>query len=785
MNIGRVLKFTFSDTDTSTFTGPVGETKLFQGDLSDYKLVNGYLNGHLFSEKYVKSASCDLDSSGMAVDISFAGLKIPSGAYTITLNDTTTLSVTLTLDESGESTGTVKRSIGELEDDLQENMFYSVTSVTSQDEPNTLIAPGGNFTVPEGARLSDVACNEIANTEQTKLLISFNSEHLEPTKKYTLTLKRTDTSDDLITREVTTDENGVLPSIEETLYPFKTSTTERKQQLKYSAHYAPISLIAVGRTRSVLITPVELIVPDEPERFVSVTKGKDVVGRETTTFELTFTTRALFPSTAYTLTFTSTSEGGSPTHTKTLTITTDASGSLPKHTATVSPIAEGPARDAQFEFETQYTLTSIQRATTQIYLDFPQTPFRAPAEYVGPVLTYCSSEGSDDVETCGQYEIACSSLLVGWQAGQVQQVSEDGRITLKVEKEVSVGGMLTIGGSSLTIEGGVTRKGKVRVEEKTTWEEGGRVEVNGGSVTLTELVVVLPLRSVSTTPSSPSSFLTGSGDIELNGIVLTQDSAGKIGMGLLALTAGSASFSDVKIEDLSFAVSVSCVNMTSGNEFVRLTTEAVSIRRTTTLNAPLFVLSSSSADSTFELSDMQVLNTKREETNKTGTGSSGSFLTRSIISVATAQLKTTLKSCVFDASKTVSSTDHTELDGVISFILSNPSSSSLRIESCLFIDCANSLSSGRAALVIVSTQPIVRVAFLSTWFEETSVTGLSFARIDGVPILDEKRKVKYGNESTRVGAVIVRSKSMPIVSRSSTRFSGCVLKVMEASTTMM
>ncbi|KAK2956752.1 hypothetical protein BLNAU_8205 [Blattamonas nauphoetae] len=51
-NIGRVLKFTFSDPDTSAFTGPVGETKLFQGDLSDYKLVNGYLNGHLFSDKY-------------------------------------------------------------------------------------------------------------------------------------------------------------------------------------------------------------------------------------------------------------------------------------------------------------------------------------------------------------------------------------------------------------------------------------------------------------------------------------------------------------------------------------------------------------------------------------------------------------------------------------------------------------------------------------------------------------------------------------------------------------
>ncbi|KAK2963985.1 hypothetical protein BLNAU_1066 [Blattamonas nauphoetae] len=147
-NIGRVLKFTFSDIGTSTFTGPVGETKLFQLPLSDYKIVNAYLNGHLFTDKRVSSASCDLDSSRVAVDIVFSGLNIPSGAHTITLNNSITLTATFTLAESGQSIGTVKTSIWKSDDELKENCVYAVTSVTSQDEPNTLIVPGGSFTVP-------------------------------------------------------------------------------------------------------------------------------------------------------------------------------------------------------------------------------------------------------------------------------------------------------------------------------------------------------------------------------------------------------------------------------------------------------------------------------------------------------------------------------------------------------------------------------------------------------------------------------------------------------------
>ncbi|KAK2946171.1 hypothetical protein BLNAU_18915 [Blattamonas nauphoetae] len=215
-NIGRVLKFTFSDTDTSTFTGPVGETKLFQGDLSDYKIVNGYLNGHLFSDKYVKSASCDLDSSGMAVDISFAGLKIPSGAYTITLNDKIPLSVTFTLDESGESAGTVKASIGKMEDELKENVMYAVTSVTSQDEPNTLIAPGGRFTVPGAAPILEASCR--VGSETNHAWIQLTGLNIAA-GTYSVTLK-----DEEFSFQVTftdqKDENGQKQSSQESVRLF-------------------------------------------------------------------------------------------------------------------------------------------------------------------------------------------------------------------------------------------------------------------------------------------------------------------------------------------------------------------------------------------------------------------------------------------------------------------------------------------------------------------------------------------------------------------------------------
>ncbi|KAK2950352.1 hypothetical protein BLNAU_14687 [Blattamonas nauphoetae] len=164
-NIGRVLKFTFSDSNTSTFTGPVGEDGLFQGDLSVYEVVNAYLNRHLFSNKYLTSASCDVDYNQMDVDITLEGLNVPTGEYTVTLNGTITLTAAFTLDESGKSIGRGTKSIGTLEDHLQLQSHYSVTSVTSKDALNILIAPGGSFSVPAIPPILKTSCRVGSGTD--------------------------------------------------------------------------------------------------------------------------------------------------------------------------------------------------------------------------------------------------------------------------------------------------------------------------------------------------------------------------------------------------------------------------------------------------------------------------------------------------------------------------------------------------------------------------------------------------------------------------------------------
>ncbi|KAK2958993.1 hypothetical protein BLNAU_6009 [Blattamonas nauphoetae] len=282
--IGRVLVFSFSSPSSTvgTCSSSFGESGVLQFPLSDYTLLTASISNHDVSvpsavvipdvPPTLLHASCNLDESGTEVEVSFSGFGIHQGPYTLTLNDSITLEVTFQDDYFGWSVGSGWKGVSEKDGELSEKTEYSLTGIVSNVQPSAsiAIASGVGFIVPTAARLSTVNVNGFVDARKTTVKLSFESVKLEKNKKYILKMKRRDTSEDTMTREVWTDGNGDVLDVDEILYPIETSGEGRKEQLEFGVSYGVLSLTASDRTRSVLISDIVITMPDEPARIISL-----------------------------------------------------------------------------------------------------------------------------------------------------------------------------------------------------------------------------------------------------------------------------------------------------------------------------------------------------------------------------------------------------------------------------------------------------------------------------------------------------------------------------------
>ncbi|KAK2958965.1 hypothetical protein BLNAU_5981 [Blattamonas nauphoetae] len=272
--IGRVLVFSFASPSSTvgTCSSTVGESELLQRPLSDYKLLAASISNHDVTVRYLLQATCVLNGSGTEVELSFSGFGIPEGVCTLTLNDSITLEVSFNDDSFGRSVGSVRKGVSGKDGELLEKTEYSLTGIMSNKNPSTLIkmASQVGFIVPTAARLAKVSVSEFLDARKTKVKLSFESVKLEKNKKYILKMKRTDSSEDPISREVWTDGNGDVLDVDEILYPIETSGEGRKEQLEFGVSYGVLSLTASDRTRSVLISDIVITMPDEPARIISL-----------------------------------------------------------------------------------------------------------------------------------------------------------------------------------------------------------------------------------------------------------------------------------------------------------------------------------------------------------------------------------------------------------------------------------------------------------------------------------------------------------------------------------
>ncbi|KAK2946125.1 hypothetical protein BLNAU_18967 [Blattamonas nauphoetae] len=381
----------------------------------------------------------------------------------------------------------------------------------------------------------------------------------------------------------------------------------------------------------------------------------------------------------------------------------------------------------------------------------------------------CRKGGSGEAEKCGQPSNPCSSLLVGWMAGQREEGSSNERVELEVDAEVEIGGVLFVGEKKVRVWGGSKRRGRMVGKWGESWDSMNAIEIDGGQVSIVEVTILLGSGREEGMEKRKSFLICGGGEVCVERVVVESVGEGRVVMGLVGLWWGSADLVSIEMEGIEFGDGVGFVEVGKETKIVGLSLCSLKARRVRTLNAPLISFLGLKEESEVKTEKVILLETTREESGDRFKVEEGG-----VMSVKTKQHETSFVGCVFEGSKTRRVGDGDEVGGVLFVGVGRMGGGDVRFEDCLMIDSVP-LGNEGGGVVVVASSGVFRVWFERCWMEETRVSGIPFEHLNGVPFVNEKRRVVSGVGV--VGALIIGEKSLPIVGRSSSRFSGCSLKV--------
>ncbi|KAK2956828.1 hypothetical protein BLNAU_8282 [Blattamonas nauphoetae] len=707
--------------------------------------------------------TCTLDESHTEAIVTLIGKYMDDGEYQVTLSEGKSFNIRLLTGSTGNTTGA--SNLGRIGDGTgwPENSNWTVVSVIGPSSVPIELRTLPPITIPIAARLSGVDVERTDTAESGKVTLSFSSVKLEKGKEYTMKLAAEELPAEELTRTFNTTSEGLIPAMEEVLFPLEPNQDLRAQQMKYGLTYKVTSLHATGRTNSVQVSSGMIEIQAQPVRLTNI----EVIDETETTLTLLVTGSGFVSSQTYTVEVSGVLTGSESenAHTRTFTVVASSATSASSSTHTLSN-----DNSTSLHFSCTYTVQKLLNGTDEGIVvgtrsfDTPD-PTRVTDVFV-------NRGGNSDASECGSSDIPCCSVYVSWTAIHLKESAETSPV-LRVEMEAELGGLLDIGQLELEIRGREEKRGRLIVESGLEWEEEGReggIEVDGGRLGLFDLVLVLPSLSLPLSPQRAVFAVSGNGQFEAASVRIAGSNGGRIGVGFVGWRSGEAKLTSLEMDGVSFEDGVCVVNGTSVTEVLSLRMESCSIRSTTTTNSPLILFSSSSPSSSFSLSSTHILHSHRIQR----TASSHSPL----VSISTAQKATTLSNCVFAEGGCVYMTGSLS-DSILSLSLTSPSSSSLTLLACLVIDCSPPTTTGKAALTITTTTALARIRLESCWVEETAESGSVFPFVDGVPTLPPTRRIVYSTLSSKIGVLIERDSTVPVVVRKGTGLSACRLLVQQ------
>ncbi|KAK2957902.1 hypothetical protein BLNAU_7078 [Blattamonas nauphoetae] len=351
---------------------------------------------------------------------------------------------------------------------------------------------------------------------------------------------------------------------------------------------------------------------------------------------------------------------------------------------------------------------------------------------------FVGGRGIDDLTSCGDESAPCRTISFGFEVGLIRKDSSE-TVAVSLIDQAGIGRCVWVGSESLLITAVIGRPRLVVEDDLEKDMDGsGVVNVEEGSVTLSDLTLLLPTFASPTTAVRPVSLIFGSGTVLFSNILVSQSSTQSVDLGLCWIVGGSLSLEQIRISQIEMSEDVCLIVAVSETKPLLCSIVESEITRTSTTNSALLVFSSSSPLSHCQILDClfsHSTNTQR----RTQSESAGSLLTISTKQADLSMEDTTFEECWMIPSSSAASILH-----VTVFTHPSHSVSTVRVIRCKFLS-SQSASLPSSFILFSLHSPHACVLFEDSLFFESSKTntngGVLIEYGTGLPIVIRRRTV--------------------------------------------
>ncbi|KAK2942121.1 hypothetical protein BLNAU_22964 [Blattamonas nauphoetae] len=351
---------------------------------------------------------------------------------------------------------------------------------------------------------------------------------------------------------------------------------------------------------------------------------------------------------------------------------------------------------------------------------------------------FVGSRGIDDLTSCGDESAPCRTISFGFEVGLTRKDSSE-TVTVSLIEQTGFGGCVCVGSESLLITAGIGRP-RLVVEDYLEKDSDGSgiVNVEGGSVTLSDLTLLLPTFASPKTAVRPVSLIFGSGTALFSNIVVSQSSTQSLNLGLCWIVGGSLSMEQVRISQIEMSEDVCLIVAVSETKPLICSIVESEITRTSTKNSALLVFSSSSP-----LSHCDVIDCTFSHSTNTQHGAQ-SESAGSLVAISTKQADLSIEDSTFEECWMIPSSTTTSIIHVTVITHHSHSVSTVSVIRCKFLS-SQSTSLPSSFIHFSLHSPHVSVLFEDSLFFESSKTntkgGVLIEYWAGLPIVIRRRTV--------------------------------------------
>ncbi|KAK2956387.1 hypothetical protein BLNAU_8609 [Blattamonas nauphoetae] len=349
---------------------------------------------------------------------------------------------------------------------------------------------------------------------------------------------------------------------------------------------------------------------------------------------------------------------------------------------------------------------------------------------------FVGGRGIDDLTSCGDESAPCRTISFGFEVGLTHKDSSE-TVAVSLFDQAGFGGCVCVGSESLLITAVIGRIRLVVEDDLEKDRDGsGVVNVERGSVTLSDLTLLLPTFASPKSAVRPVSLIFGSGTVLFSNILVSQSSTQDVDLGLCWIVGGSLSLEQVRISQIEMSEDLSLIVAVSETKPLLCSIVESEITRTSTKNSALLVFSSSSP-----LSHCQIFDCTFSHSTNTQRGAQ-SESAGSLVAISTKQAELSMEDTTFEECWMIPSSSTASIIHITVIAHPSHSVSTVSVIRCTFLS-SQSASLPSSFIHFSLHSPHACVLFEDSLFSESSQTdtkgGVLIEYWAGLPIVIRRR----------------------------------------------